>query len=385
MAKINKVEWPKWPNYGEGERSAVERVIRSNQLFAASEVQKFEKKYSDFIKSQYALGLGNATQGLHLALASINVGAGDEVIVTPYSWISSASCILMQNAVPIFCDIEKDSLGIDPEKVEEKISKRTKAIIVVHMFGYPARITEILKVANKHDIHVIEDASHAHGAQVDGKMCGSFGKISVFSLHQRKALSVGDGGVVCTNDKKIYEKIYRLRSFGHNELSYNYRMTEFAAAIGLEGLKKIDNDNNIRQKNALMLKKLLSKSEKIKVRTVNKNEKGVYYSVLLELIAPIVDQDIKILKLNELGVPIRKTWTPLHLHPHFNQKKVPARGYPWLDSQYDGIMKNKKYSELNLPMVKHFCSGKILELEVYPPIGPLEIEFAAKAIQEILV
>ena len=382
---METIEWPKWPQYGPEEQAAVVRVIKSNQLFADREVKAFEKQYANYIGCNYALGLGNGTQGLHLALAALNIGFGDEVIVTPYSWISSASCILMQNAVPIFCDIEEESFGLCPKEIEKKITDRTKAVIVVHMFGYPAKIKEISSLAKKYNIPLIEDASHAHGAQVDNKMIGNFGLISVFSLHQRKSLSAGDGGIICTNNKEIYDKIYKLRSFGHDELSYNYRMTEFAGALGQVGLAKLDGFNRLRRDNALYLHDLLSTTNKINVKIERKNELGVYYAVLLETNYKIINPTERIKNLQDLGIPIRETWEPLHTHPHFNPTSRPARGMPWLDDNYNGEMKNKKYSDLFLPNGNKYCSGKLLELYVHPPTGKKEMEFAAKAINKVLL
>ena len=326
---MKTIEWPKWPQYGPEEEIAVARVIKSNQLFADREVKDFEKQYASYIGCNYALGLGNGTQGLHLALAALNIGIGDEVIVSPYSWISSSSCVLMQNAVPIFCDIEKDTLGICPKEIEKNISNKTKAIIIVHMFGYPAKINEIVSISEKYGIPLIEDASHAHGASVEEKKIGNFGLISVFSLHQRKALSVGDGGVVCTNNQGIYDKIRQLRSFGHEELSYNYRMTEFAGALGKVGLSKLDTFNSQKIENAFILQKLFNDNDHLKVRICRENEIGVYYAVLFEVTKNVVNLDLKISRLNKKGIPLIKTWKPLYKHPHFNPKSIPARGLPW--------------------------------------------------------
>ena len=380
MNERNFIEWPSWPLYGADEYSAVDRVIRSNQIYADAEVTKFENQYTEYIGCKFAVCLGNATQGLHLALAALDVGIGDEVIVTPYSWISSASCILMQNAVPVFCDIENESFGLDPVEIEKKIGERTKAIILVHMFGYPAKVRELAAIAHKLGIPLIEDASHAHGAKVGGVSLGNFGDVSVFSLHQRKTLSVGDGGIVCTNNEQIYNKIKRLRSFGHDELSYNYRMTEFAGALGQVGLSKLNQHNKIRQQNARLLAELLSGNKSIKVHLGRQDEVAVYYAILIEIIVTVSDLDARIAHLQSLGIPIRKTWEPLHTHPHFNPIKIPARGLPWNHPDYIGPMKNKIYSELNLPIVNEFCPNKLLELYVHPPTGVNEITFAAKNI-----
>tara|TARA_B100000315_G_C14561349_1_gene580736 strand:- start:1099 stop:2247 length:1149 start_codon:yes stop_codon:yes gene_type:complete len=374
---MKTIEWPKWPQYGHEEQAAVARVIKSNQLFADREVNAFETLYASYIGCNYALGLGNATQGLHLALAALNIGIGDEVIVSPYSWISSASCVLMQNAVPVFCDIEGDSLGICPNEIEKNITDRTKAIIVVHMFGYPAKIKEIVSLSEKYGIPLIEDASHAHGASVEEKKIGNFGLISVFSLHQRKSLSVGDGGVICTNNQEIYDKVYKLRSFGHDELSYNYRMTEFAGALGKVGLSKLDSNNSQKIANALLLKKLFDNNDHLKVRVCRKDEIGVYYAVLFEVTKKVEKLNIKISRLNKKGIPLIKTWKPLHKHPHFNPKFIPARGLPWKEEKYNGMMKNKKYKDLKLSNTDYYCPSRILELVVHPPVDKSLIELAA--------
>ena len=384
MNHNNYIHWPLWPQYGDEEYAAVDRVIKSNQIYADAEVRKFEHQYAEYLKCSYALGVGNATQGLHLALAALNIGIGDEVIVTPYSWISSASCILMQNAVPVFCDIERESFGIDPKVIEDKITIRTKAIILVHMFGYPAKIAEISVIANKYGIPIIEDASHAHGAKIGDVAVGNFGAISVFSLHQRKAISVGDGGIVCTNQERIYNKIKKLRSFGDDDLSYNYRMTEFAGALGQVGLSKLDQHNKVRQQNAKLLAELLTDHKDIKVLIGNDSEEVVYYAVLILVIGNFSDLDARIFQLQKLGIPIRKTWAPLHVHPHFNPLEIPARGLPWQHNDYDGQMKGQVYSKLNLPIANDYCPNKLLELYINPPTGANEIAFAAKNIGLIL-
>jgi perosamine synthetase len=378
---MKTIEWPKWPQYGPEEEIAVARVIKSNQLFADREVKDFEKQYASYIGCNYALGLGNGTQGLHLALAALNIGIGDEVIVSPYSWISSSSCVLMQNAVPIFCDIEKDTLGICPKEIEKNISNKTKAIIIVHMFGYPAKINEIVSISEKYGIPLIEDASHAHGASVEEKKIGNFGLISVFSLHQRKALSVGDGGVVCTNNQGIYDKIRQLRSFGHEELSYNYRMTEFAGALGKVGLSKLDTFNSQKIENAFILQKLFNDNDHLKVRICSENEIGVYYAVLFEVTKNVVNLDLKISRLNKKGIPLIKTWKPLYKHPHFNPKSIPARGLPWKAYDYNGKMKNIEYKDIELSNTDYYCPSRILQLEVHPPIDKNLIEFAATEIK----
>jgi len=378
---LETIAWPSWPQYGQEEKEAVARVISSNQLFAAEEVAAFENEYAQYIGAKYACGLGNATQGLHLALAAVGVGAGDEVVVPAYSWISSASCTLMQNAVPVFCDLEGESLGLDPIALEAAITEQTKAIVVTHMFGYPAKIREIVEVARRHQIALVEDASHVHGATVDGQCLGTFGDISVFSLHQRKSLSVGDGGILCTDDAEIFETVRRLRSFGHHELSYNYRMTEFAAALGRAGLRKLDAHNEVRISNAKLLRDLLSDNDVLRVRDVRMGERGVYYAALLDVMVDFPDVDQRLLTLQQAGLPIRKTWSLLHKHPHFNPVLPPARGLPWENPTYQGSHKHVPYAEQVMPAAEYYCPDRILEFYVHPPAGEAEIKAAVSYLE----
>ena len=262
---MKHINWPSWPNYTKKDVAAVTKVVRSNQIFAAREVKKFEDNFSKYNKSKYVKAVGNATQGLHLALSALEIGYGDEVIVTNYSWISTASCILMQNATPVFVDIELNTLGADPSKIEECITKKTKAIIVVHMFGNPCEILEINKIAKKHKLFLIEDASHAHGSKINNKKVGNLSDISVFSCHQRKNLSAGEGGLIVSKTKSIDKKIYKLRSFGEKKLSYNYRMTEFCAVLGQNSLYNLDYENKYRNNNVAYLLKKFSFSKYFKI------------------------------------------------------------------------------------------------------------------------
>jgi perosamine synthetase len=384
LNNTSEISWPSWPHYGNEEKVAVERVIESNQLFAADRVREFEQNFLEYTGTSFAKGVGNATQGLHLSLAALDIGEGDEVIVTPYTFIASASSILMQNAVPIFCDCDAQTRALSAEKIESHISSRTRAIIVVHMFGYPADMDPILELARNHGLAVIEDASHAYGAEYKGRRCGSIGDLGVFSMHQRKSLSAGDGGIVVTNDPEINERIYRLRSFGHKQLSYNYRMTEFAGALGLVQLGKLDLHNNIRQRNAELIAELLEKVDGLDVIRPLACATSVFYRVLLHFHPEKFNCDLLEFSsvVAQSGVPLEPTWKLIHLHPHFNPEEAPARGLPWESQSYDGVMKGKKYESLSFPVIENLCANHLLELCVHPPVSEKEITFATQIIEE---
>jgi dTDP-4-amino-4,6-dideoxygalactose transaminase len=371
MKFIRKKPWPQWPIYGINEKKAINKVLSTNQLFAKDQVKNFEKEFSNYNESKNVICVGNATQGLHLALAALNIGVGDEVIVTNYSWISTASCILMQNAVPIFCDIEEDTLAINPDLIKKKISKRTKAIIYVHMFGNVAQVSKLMKIAKENQIYLIEDASHAHGASYYGKKTGNFSDISVFSLHQRKNLSCGEGGVVICKDNFFAKNIYHLRSFGSKELSYNYRMTEFSAAIGRVRLKNLDKENFLRNKNAHDLFDLCKGMGGINFVKPMPNSFGIYHKLIIKYDYNIhkSNVDIFIKFINKIGIPIKKTYPPLNYHSHFNPKKDIARGIPWKWKLYSS--KHRMPNNLNAVKfnVTNELSLKMLcELDINPNV-----------------
>jgi len=379
----HQIEWPSWPNYSQRHEEAVLEVIRSNQIFAKTKVREFETRFALFLGGGNAVGVSNATTGLHLALAALGIGKGDEVIVTPYSWISSASSILMQNAVPVFADIESSTFGLDPREIESKISDKTKAVICVHMFGIPCRIDQIVEICKGRGLSIIEDASHAHGALHKEKAIGTFGDVSVFSLHQRKNLSVGEGGIVFSKDFKLSEKIRRLRSFGDDELSYNYRMTEFAGALGTVGLETIGKENELRNRNAKILEEGLQGDSIFRIVSPYENDFGVFHAALLKVVKePAGGIELLLRYLQNCGVPIKKTWNPLHTHPHFNPKISPPRGAPWQDKEYNGQMSGKSYANLNLPVTEEYVPNKLLELPIHPPAGEREMAFFLDALKE---
>ena len=335
--------------------------------------------------ARFARGVGNATEGLHLALAALNIGVNDEVIVPPYTWISSASCVVMQNGVPVFADCDAATLALSAETIEAKITNRTKAVILVHMFGYPADLDPIVALCRRRGLRLIEDASHAHGASYKGRMIGTFGDVGVFSLHQRKALCVGDGGILVTDDADIASALFRLRSFGHTELSYNYRMTELAAAIGRVRLRRLDADNDVRIRNAERLGTLLDAIPGVRVRKPLPNTKGVYYRVLVECDPDRVGTAADFAaRLRDAGVPAERTWQPLHRHPLFNPTVEPARGCPWKWSLYEGRDRMPAhYADLSFPVIEDYCDRRVLELPVHPPIDASHMRQAAAAFAAI--
>ncbi|MEK7164636.1 MAG: DegT/DnrJ/EryC1/StrS family aminotransferase, partial [Patescibacteria group bacterium] len=245
------------PYLGKAEEQAATEVLRSGILSIGSKVREFEKQFAKKIGTKYACAVSSGTAGLHLTMIAAGIGPGDEVITTPFSFIASANCIIYVGAKPVFVDIDPQTYNIDPQKIEAKITKRTKAIVVVHIFGQSADMESIMAIAKKYKLKIIEDACESIAAQYQGKRTGTFGESAVFAFYPNKQMTTGEGGMIVTDSKKIYELCCSLRNQGradnmqwldHQLLGYNYRLDEMSAAIGLVQLKKLDSMIKERQK-----------------------------------------------------------------------------------------------------------------------------------------
>ena len=211
-------------------------------------VSLFEKKFSKFCGVKYSLSCNNGTSALHLALLALGICPGDEVIIPAFTYIATANAITYVGATPIFIDSDRKTWNINPEKIEEKITEKTKAIIPVHLYGMPCEMDKIMKIAKKYNLYVIEDCAEAHGAKYKGEKVGSFGNIGCFSFFGNKIMTTGEGGMCITNNKKLKEKIENFKNQGvdktktywHNTIGFNYRMTNIQAAIGLAQLERIN-------------------------------------------------------------------------------------------------------------------------------------------------
>lgn len=275
----------------EAELKAVEKVIKSGMLTALSNdnVEQFEQEFAGYCGAKYCVAVNSGTAALHVALAALDIGPGDEVIVPPYTFIATASAVLQQNAVPVFADIAPATLNIDPDAIEKKITHRTRAIIPVHLFGLPADMKAISRIARKHQLEVVEDACQAHGATYNGKKAGTIGRMGCFSFQESKNMVAGEGGAIVTNNRKLADKCRIIRHIGmagryhYVTLGYNYRMTATAAAIGLAQLGKLDRFNEHRRRMAGIYREQL---EGLEVQTVEEPEGCVSANHLFPVIFP---------------------------------------------------------------------------------------------------
>lgn len=274
LKTINK-EFP-WPIYDDSDINAVAEVVRSGKWGnpdCEDLVKNFEEEFAAFCGTKYALTCVNGSVALRLALIASNVRPGDEVIIPPYTFIATSTIVLEANCVPVFVDIDPDTYNLDATKIEKAITKRTKAIIPVHFAGQACDMDAIMAVAKKHDLKVIEDACHGHGAEYKGKKLGSIGDAGCFSFQSSKNLTSGEGGMVITSDEKLYDMMNSLRNVGrvkggqwyeHHYLGCNYRITQLQVAILKNQLKRLKEQTSKRHENGTYLNSLLEKIEGIK-------------------------------------------------------------------------------------------------------------------------
>ena len=356
------------PIIGRREEKEVLKVLRSGAIAQGEWVNKFEQEFAKFVGTNYAVATTSGTTALHTALLSLGIADGDEVITTSFSFIASANSILFVRAKPIFVDIDPETFNINPDLIEAKITSKTKAILVVHLFGLPANMHEILKVAKRHKLLVIEDACQAHGAEVKGKRAGSIGDVACFSFYPTKNMTTGEGGIITTNKAQIAEKAILYRNHGmkiryyHDTLGFNYRLTNIGGAIGLVQLKRLLKFNKKRKINAEILTKGLSKKTGIITPVSPKGFKHVFHQYTLRVTSkfPITrDELMARLNENEIGSSIFYP-VPIHL-----QK-------PYLKFEYKGT----------LPVTEKIAK-QVLSIPVHPSLTTKDLTKIIRTICEV--
>ena len=354
------------PLIGKEEIEAVKSVLESGKLAQGEKVKEFEDLFADFCSVEHAIAVSSGTTALHIALKAHGIGEGDEVITSPFTFISTANSILLVGAKPVFADITEDDFNINPEDVLEKITSRTRAIIPVHLYGHPAEMRTIMEIAEDNELIVIEDACQAHGAEYEGKKAGSFAT-GCFSFYPTKNMTTGEGGMITTNDAKVGELARKLRNHGstekylHEILGYNFRMTDISAAMGIEQLKKLPEFTRIRQENAYYLSKRLCKLEGIVAPSVKDKCSHVFHQYTIRVVHPSVSRD-------ELADALRRKGIETGIY------------YPM------PIYKQPLYRKLGyrdeLPMAEK-VSKEVLSLPVHPGLVKDDLDYVCDAIEDV--
>lgn len=317
----------------EEDIQAVADVLRSDYLTTGPKVAEFEKKVAEYVGAKYAVAIANGTAALHAACFAAGISEGDEVITTPITFAASANCALYCKAVPVFADIDPETYNISPEEIEKKITDKTKAIIPVHFTGQPCEMDKILEIARKHHLIVIQDAAHALGAAYRDERVGSMPDMTTFSFHPVKHITTGEGGMIVTNDEKLYQRLLLFRSHGitrdeallhKNEggwyyeqlaLGYNYRITDIQCALGISQLKRLDEFVAKRRALAQRYDEAFRDVEEI---TVPYQREECFSSWHLYVIQ-VGNRRQVFDRLREAGIGVNVHYIPVYRHPYYQE------------------------------------------------------------------
>jgi perosamine synthetase len=360
---IRTAPFPEYRTLGAEEKAAVAEVMDSGVLSAflgtwseeflgGPRVRKIEREWADYFQVGHAVTMNSATSGLFAALGAIGIGPGDEVIVSPYTMSASACGPLLYNAIPIFADIDPDTFCLDPNSIRAKITPRTRAIVVVDIFGHPAPMDEIMAIAAEHDLYVVEDTAQAPGAKLGNRFAGTLGHIGVFSLNYHKHIHSGEGAVVVTDDARLAERLQLIRNHAevvvqqkggedlNNLLGFNYRMTEIEAAIASEQLKKLDGLLDARLERAAQLTDLLRGVPGLTPPVTRATAKHAFYVYCMRYSAEVVGVSRAefVAAVREEGVPLGEGYVaPIYLQPLYQQRTLfGGTGSPWSDGAWTG-------------------------------------------------
>ena len=400
--------FPPHPVIDSRERQAVLDVVDSNcfSTFVASpgthflggkRIREFERVFAEYHGMKHAISVNSATAGLHCAIAALGCGPGDEVIVPPYTFTSTASAAIMHNAIPVFADIEDTYFCIDPAAIERAVTPQTKAVIAVHLFGHPAEMDTILAIARKHSLPVIEDCAQSPGALYKGRLAGTMGDLSVYSFQESKTLMTGEGGMVLTNDDELAERCQMIRNHGEVVVSgkprsyiaslvgWNYRMTELEAAIGIVQLDKLADATDCRIRLCNYLTERLAKFPGLTVPHVRDDCKHVYfvYSMKFDAAAAGFPRNALTDALLAEGVPVGAGYVPpLYLNPIYQERiGYGTKGCPFTCPYYEGSV---SYEKGICPVTERMHEQELLLIPVCrPPAAEADMQDIVDAFEKI--
>jgi perosamine synthetase len=395
-----------WPLLDERDRRAIQRVMDGQYLCGgeAPEAKALEEEWARYVGRRHCLATSSGTAALHMALAALNIGPGDEVIVPAYTFLASASCILHAGAIPVVVDIDRRTYTIDPALIEEKISERTRAVVPVHLHGLPADMDRILELADKHNLHVIEDACQAHGAEYRGRKVGQFGELAAFSLNSSKNLACGEGGLLVTDEEELYMRADMLRMFGDeiddetrlrvynaSILGYMYRTQELPAALARAQLQRLDEYNEIRIRHCSYLTSRLRDLPGVRTPYVPEDRRSVYWMYIVEFYPE--EAGVEDLSPEQFRTGVEKAlfmegvqlgqWQtmPVPAQDLFQTKLgFSGSGYPW---KFTEAGRKMVYRGEDYPNALDLCRRYTAVVGYHPPNGLEVVERYAEAFAKV--
>ena len=316
------------PYIGEREEELVIETLRSGRLSLGPMVENFERALGERVGAPHVAAVSSGTAGLHLAVRLAGLGPGDEVVTTPFSFVASANCILYEGATPVFADVDARTLNLDPAAVEAAVTPRTKAVLVVDVFGYPAELAELEAVARRHGLAVIDDACEALGAEYRGRPVGSSGHPAVFAFYPNKQVTTGEGGAVAVSSEEDWLLLKSLSNQGrsdsgewltHSQLGYNYRLDDLSAALGIGQLEKLDRMLALRSEVAARYGELLAGVDGVEPPLADDAEHKRSWFVYVVKVAEGVDRDAVLQRLAAQGIEAGHYVPAVHLQPYMRE------------------------------------------------------------------
>jgi perosamine synthetase len=365
------------PDITEAEIDAVVAVLRTPHLSLGPKLAEFEAAFAGYIGAPHAIALSSGTAGLHLGLQTLGIGEGDEVILPSFTFIAAANSVLYQRATPVFADIDPLTLNLTADSIERVITPRSRAIILVHTFGYPADLDPILKLAGKHNLRIIEDACEAIGAEYGGRKVGGFGDLGVFSFYPNKPITTGEGGVVVTRNPSIARQMRALRNQGrmendgwleHSLLGFNYRLPDINCALGIAQLSRIDGILASRERVANQYYEALQPYPDITPPPMAAASGRIsgrisWFAYVVRL--PHGTRDRVVQALTAQGIDCRPYFPPIHLQPLYSTDAAPGQNLP--------VTEDIALRTLAVPFFNHLSNEEVLTVS----------EALARALQDI--
>jgi perosamine synthetase len=359
------------PDIEAADIEAVTEVLRSDRLALGPRMREFETRLAAYVGAGHAVAVSSGTAALHLIVKALEIGPGDEVLVPSFSFVATANAILYEGATPVFVEIEPEAYTISPEDLERKITPRTRAIMVVDVFGHPARWDAIQAVAAAHGLDVIDDACEALGAEYAGARLGRLGRAAAFAFYPNKQLTTGEGGMIVTDDAELAARARSLRNQGraetgayleHERLGYNYRMSELQAALGVSQLARIEKLLARRAHVAELYDELLRGVPRIRTPQVAPNVR-ISWFVYVVTLEPGLERDDVMRELEARGVPVRAYFPPIHRQPYIRNR---------LGAEPE-----------SLPLTES-VAGRTLALPFHGKMERAEVELVARVLREVL-
>ena len=317
------------PSVGEREEELVLEVLRSGRLALGPMTERFERALAERVGAPRVAAVSSGTAGLHLCVRLAGLGDGDEVVTTPFSFVASANCLLYEGAVPVFADVDARTLALDPRAVEAALTARTRAILAVDIFGYPAELEQLRAIAERHGLAFIEDACQALGSHYRGRPVGSFDHPTVFGFYPNKQATTGEGGAIALGTEDEWRLVKSLANQGrtdsgewltHSRLGYNYRIDELSAAVGVAQLERLDELLGLRVEVASRYGELLASLDAVETLCPDDEHHGRSWFVYVVLLSPGIDRDGVIRRLAEEGISTKPYLPAIHLQPYYRER-----------------------------------------------------------------